>query len=727
MPNNNFVWTGSDITLDVRPDRLDIRDRQFTPAIRHLPPTFPAPEWVALHWQAYVDAGMILNQGSAGACTGFGLSGVINYLHWCENPDHEQVSPRMVYHLAKFYDEWQGDDYTGSSCRGALKGWNKHGVCSRTLWPFTVHADNTAVSWQAPAPGWEQDAQTRPLGVYYRINKDSISDMQAALTETGAIYVSANVHRGWYLSSYHKPKNELTFSSPEQLPVIPVQAQGIGGHAFALIGYTAQGFVVQNSWGTGWGYQGLAILSYEDWQNNGSDAWVVALGVPTSGISTYDSTDSYTPFSAAPSMLSGLAPPMASKRGTKSARLPHVQSTHHAVQNLPPLSLDQAYGLSLITDNNGALIQRLVAFKNAATSAEHIVYHAPLAAYTQQKSKRPFKLTLFALSGLADEDTTIAHIATLAPYFLANGSYPIFLTWNSGLGDSLNQLLSAAFSPVDASPGAAAAQDMSIETYAATNGGKAEWTLLKQNAQQAVLNDMPPRSLHALAHHLNKLAKAIGQENLEIHLVAHSAGVQLIGNLLPYLKKFTIKTCSLYAPACSIHFANATFLPALESGLIARSQFHLHVLSDELESTDHVAQVYSKSLLYLLSRSLEIRHKTPMLGMATCLDANYFSGKMNDNAQWNPAAIAALRKWNDVYWGKQLPKGFSSNGVGLMQKQTATLHIQQQRYVHSGHEVLRASHAMFDYDPKTISTTLLLIAGLKPDHALPHPVGALIG
>ena len=36
----------------------------------------------------------------------------------------------MFYELAKLYDEWPGQDYEGSSCRGALKGWHKHGVCS---------------------------------------------------------------------------------------------------------------------------------------------------------------------------------------------------------------------------------------------------------------------------------------------------------------------------------------------------------------------------------------------------------------------------------------------------------------------------------------------------------------------------------------------------------------------------------------------------------------------
>ena len=47
----------------------------------------------------------------------------------------EPVSPRMFYELARRYDEWPGDDYEGSSCRGALKGWHKHGACAERLWP----------------------------------------------------------------------------------------------------------------------------------------------------------------------------------------------------------------------------------------------------------------------------------------------------------------------------------------------------------------------------------------------------------------------------------------------------------------------------------------------------------------------------------------------------------------------------------------------------------------
>lgn len=51
-------------------------------------------------------------------------------------PDVTPVSPRMFYEMARRYDEWPGENYSGSSARGAMKGWHKHGVCEEKLWPY---------------------------------------------------------------------------------------------------------------------------------------------------------------------------------------------------------------------------------------------------------------------------------------------------------------------------------------------------------------------------------------------------------------------------------------------------------------------------------------------------------------------------------------------------------------------------------------------------------------
>ena len=46
------------------------------------------------------------------------------------------ASARMLYEVAKRYDEWEGENYEGSSIRGAMKGWLRHGVCTWGDWPY---------------------------------------------------------------------------------------------------------------------------------------------------------------------------------------------------------------------------------------------------------------------------------------------------------------------------------------------------------------------------------------------------------------------------------------------------------------------------------------------------------------------------------------------------------------------------------------------------------------
>ena len=88
----------------------------------------------------------------------------------------------------------------------------------------------------------------------------SVVDMQAAIRQNGAIYVSATVHEGWAV-----PTRKQLRGHADLVRIRPVaQPKEAGGHAFALVGYNEHGFVVQNSWGTRWGAGGFAVLPYAD-------------------------------------------------------------------------------------------------------------------------------------------------------------------------------------------------------------------------------------------------------------------------------------------------------------------------------------------------------------------------------------------------------------------------------------------------------------------------------
>lgn len=232
-----------------------------------------------------------------------------------------------------------------------MKGWHRHGVCDERHWPYLDNEGGVG----KPETDWETDAATRPLGAYYRVDKDSIVDMQAAIVEVGAIYVSATVHKGWFPAQWER--------SPDGIAIITVgDPSAVGGHAFALVGYTAAGFIVQNSWGPSWGSDGFAILTYDDWIERGVDAWVAVLGAPTlSGRERKPTVIEIT-------------------RGSPTAAFWSVGRSPETSRKYPgyePWDERSAYLKSIVMGNNGIVLNRIPEAENALASLERVVAEEP--------------------------------------------------------------------------------------------------------------------------------------------------------------------------------------------------------------------------------------------------------------------------------------------------------------------------------------------------------------
>ena len=246
-----MVMSEYNFTGNVRNDVPDLRDRIYQPLLQPLKPSIDPPEQLT-----------ILNQFTDGACTGFGLAATINFIYKAQKLGDE-VSPWMLYKMAKRYDEWAGEDYEGSSCRGAIKGWHNNGVCHSELTAELTHSDQFYFTQAV-----YEDAKKRTLGAYFRLQPD-ISDFHSAINESGVIFVSAQIHEGWQDGTGEK---------------IEMVGENIGGHAFAIVGYNTEGFWIQNSWGKDWKKSGLALWTYEDWAVSIMDAWVVQLALPVPGL-----------------------------------------------------------------------------------------------------------------------------------------------------------------------------------------------------------------------------------------------------------------------------------------------------------------------------------------------------------------------------------------------------------------------------------------------------------
>jgi len=575
--------------LDARRDTLDFRDRMFEPTLVEVPTHIPLAAYQKLRIP-------VLDQGEEGACSGFGLATVANYLLTRRKvePDPAPVSPRMLYEMARRYDEWPGEDYSGSSARGAMKGWHKHGVCSEQEWLYKV-ADK-------PAPGGLNDARTadalrRPLGAYLRVNHQDLVAMHSALAEVGILYATANVHEGW---------GTVTADGD-----IPYPAKATGAHAFAIVAYDAEGFWIQNSWSDTWGKQGFARISYDDWLANATDVWVARLGAPVTLRLSESSAIAHAPTSGR-----SMAYAYADLR-------PHIVSLGNDGQ----LRANGDYGTS--TGDVSEIFQQDLPRAMKAWPVKRVL--------------------LYAHGGLVSERTAIQRLADWRGTMLDAQIYPISFVWHTDYWTTVTNILQDALRRrrpegvlTDAKDFLLDRLDDTLELLARGLTGKASWDEMKENALAASKAGGGARIA------VQELASLHRRMPLEVHLVGHSAGSVFLSPMLGLLKDagLAVKTCTLWAPAITMELFKKTYLPAVGNGLI--EQFALYALSDKAEQDDHVARVYNKSLLYLVSRALELRafgKGTPLAGMEKWIaaDENVRTLFMNGKAQlvFSPNSVPA--------------------------------------------------------------------------------------
>ena len=572
-----------DRVLDARPDPLDFRDKMYEATLVYVPPERTLQSYL----DSYPKAPAILNQGSEGACTGFALAAVANYLLQTsrirppagavKDPD-ALVSERMLYEMAKRYDEWPGEEYSGSSARGAMKGWHKHGVCARNTWKYDPgKPDNVLTTKRA------EEARERPLGAYYRVNHQDLVAMHAAITEVGILYGTAKVHTGW--------------RSVKSNGLIPPGGQMIGGHAFAIVAYDDSGFWIQNSWGPAWGYKGFCKITYDDWLENGTDIWAARLGVPV----TLKDRASIVILQAAG---------VASAPSEQQHELrPHIISIGNdgALRNNGPFATNEKEVQSIFARD---IRDQLRAWK---------------------ADGKPGRILLYAHGGLVSEASAIQRVSEYRPALLENQIFPLSFIWKTDYMSTVMNILRDAFQRRKPEGILDAAKDFlldraddALEPLARKITGRQVWTEMKENATAATAKRNG--GARKVALELRKLLDEDEFADTEIHVLCHSAGAVFMGPLVKLLASkqgpakvgvaglgLPIKSCTLWAPACTIDFFKEHYGPVLPQ----IGSFGMFVLTDGAERDDDCAKIYHKSLLYLVSHAFEDVPHVPLLSPGT--------------------------------------------------------------------------------------------------------------
>lgn len=192
---------------------IDERDLDF-PIQAELPKKLPPKRYK--YWNA---SGWWGNQGQTSQCVAYAWIHFIEDAPIMYKADGSEVRPIDVYNAAQELDEWQGNDYDGTSVRAGAKVLQSLGYIGEYTWGFDLESLVNAVLTTSPVVvGTEWDNK-----MFYP-NKEGI------------------ITRGDGTA---------------------------GGHAYIVNGVNRDKamFRIKNSWGRDWGKSGYAYIPFEDMES----------------------------------------------------------------------------------------------------------------------------------------------------------------------------------------------------------------------------------------------------------------------------------------------------------------------------------------------------------------------------------------------------------------------------------------------------------------------------
>lgn len=310
-------------------------------------------------------------------------------------------------------------------------------------------------------------------------------------------------------------------------------------------------------------------------------------------------------------------------------------------------------------------------------------------------------LMLFAHGGLVSEAEGLGIALKQFQWWLDNGVYPLFFIWETGLMETLTDMISAMIR-----------KKLGIERDIVARGLIPEkyWNRLIEAAARAVqlrdvwgkMKDSARASVTAnggARYVINGLEKFIADNSsadhpLRLHAVGHSAGSIFHSYTIPAATKAGMEfdTLQLLAPAIRADEFKQRLQPQLEAtGVHACTMF---TMLDFFEERDVCAipllQDYGRSLLKLIYYSLEDVQRTPILGLETVL--------RDDPALSSLFRIGSAPGRHEIIWSK------SNSSTGRSASQAT-------------------SHGGFDNDRATMESVMRRVIGR--DEIVPFPEGAM--
>jgi hypothetical protein len=204
----------------------------------------------------------INNQDLTGSCVGWAAADSVFRWHFVKAgriAKSEPLSVRFIWMGAKEIDQWRDRptgflEQEGTSLKAALDMGRKYGNVPDSVLPFSPSTMNP----DDPDAFYSMAANFK-IASYFNLRREGTS-WETTLEKWrnwlsgggGPILTRLDCDEAWfyadetdgYLESYEKPPDPA-------------------GHAVAIVGYSADHFIVRNSWGSDWGKKGFAFASLD--------------------------------------------------------------------------------------------------------------------------------------------------------------------------------------------------------------------------------------------------------------------------------------------------------------------------------------------------------------------------------------------------------------------------------------------------------------------------------
>ncbi len=212
-------------------------------------PTIPPSKDLREPWWKIGD------QAATGSCVGWATADSVLRWHLVKANrirQDETLSPRFIWMAAKETDTFVAAPTTfieleGTSLKAALDVARKFGAVLDSVLPFEPDRlyPNDMKTFYALAARLK-------IAMYFNLGTKA-SDWKAWIATKGPILTRLGVDATWDNAS--STRGQLDVYRPDTVR---------GGHAVALVGYTADRFIVRNSWGTAhWGDEGYGYASLD--------------------------------------------------------------------------------------------------------------------------------------------------------------------------------------------------------------------------------------------------------------------------------------------------------------------------------------------------------------------------------------------------------------------------------------------------------------------------------